>query len=109
MNPRAGFDNRLGQMVASRAAARFVGRAHGVAQHAHQPEIQRSGDQGDRGGSSHLEKVSKSCARPVKSCAGCAKRIGLCGGFVRAGQAKSECEDGPFMTDVAIRQRELPI
>ena len=56
MKARAGLDDRLGQMIAAEVATRFVGRAHGVPQHAHELEVQRGGDQSDRGGGSHASE-----------------------------------------------------
>ena len=75
-------------------------------QHADQPEIQRVAVIRRRGGSSP-QRVS-TAGQAGKSRAGCAKMPDYAADCPRW-TGKVRREDGPFMPDVAIRQRRLPL
>ena len=49
----ARLDDRIAEAVASWGAAGLVGGADGLPQHAHEPQVQRCGDQIDGGRDSH--------------------------------------------------------
>jgi len=78
MDARTRLNCRFAKSVAAIAAAVLIRRVHGLAQHAHQAQVQRGGDQID-GAQVHARGTSKSCARPVKLCAGCENYFGLSG------------------------------